>query len=138
RDRCDWDLDRRIDAEGIGVLLPEVQKLRELARLLSLRCRLYLVEGKIDAALRDVQTGFALSRHAGNGSTLIQSLVGMAIFQVFANRLEQIIATPKSPNMYWALTALPRPLFDMRHALEGEMRSLEGTLPMLRELDKRP
>lgn len=138
RDHCDWDLEKRIDSEGIGVLLPEVQRTRELARLLSLRCRMHMAEGKLDEALRDVQIGFALARHVGDGPTLIQSLVGMAIVNIFAQRLEQIIELPKSPNLYWSLTALPRPMFDMRKPLEGEMRSLEGTLPMLRDLDKGP
>ncbi len=138
REKCDWDLERRIDSEGIGVLLPEVQKMRELARLLSLRCRMHIVEGKIDDALRDVQTGFAMARHVGDGPTLIQSLVGMALFNIFAKRLEELIELPKCPNLYWSLTALPRPFFDMRRPLEGEMRSLEGTLPVLRTLDKGP
>lgn len=138
RDHCDWDLEKRLDADGIGVLLPEVQKMRELARLLSLRCRLHTVEGKLDDALRDVQIGFAMARHVGNGPTLIQSLVGMAFFHIFAKRLEEIIATDKSPNLYWSLTALPRPYFDLRRPMEGEMRILEGTLPMLRDLDKGP
>lgn len=138
RDHCDWDLEKRIDQEGIGVLLPEVQKMRELARLLSLRCRLHMAEGKIEDAIRDVQIGFSMARHIGDGPTLIQSLVGMAVFNIFAKRLEEIIETDKSPNLYWSLTALPRTLFDMRKPLEGEMRSLEGTLPMLRDLDKGP
>jgi hypothetical protein len=138
RDRCDWDLEKRIDSEGIGVILPEVQKTRELARLLSLRCRMHIVEEKLDEALRDVQIGLALARHVADGPTLIQSLVGMAIFNIFAQRLEQISELPKAPNLYWSLTALPRPMFDLRRALEGEMRTLEGTMPMLRDLDKRP
>jgi hypothetical protein len=138
RDYCDWDLEKRIDSEGIGVLLPEVQKMRELARLLSLRCRMHMIEGKLDEALHDVQFGFAMARHVGDGPTLIQALVGMALFNIFAQRLEQIIELPAAPNMYWSLTALPRPLFDMRRPLEGEMRTLEGTLPMLRDLDKGP
>jgi hypothetical protein len=138
RDKCDWDLERRADADGIGMLLPEVQKMRELARLLSLRCRLQIAEGKIADALQDVQTGFAMARHVGEGPSLIQALVGMALFQIFSNRLEQIIDMPGSPNLYWALTVLPRPFQDMHKPLEGEARILDGTLPLLRDLERGP
>jgi hypothetical protein len=91
RDKCDWDLERRADADGIGLLIPEIQKMRELARLLSLRCGLHIAEGKIAEAIQDVRTGFAMSRHIGDGPTLIQALVGFAIYAIFAGRLEQII-----------------------------------------------
>jgi hypothetical protein len=138
RTECDWELERRIDVEGMGVLLPEVQKLRELARLLSLRIRLRTAEGDFEGALADVRTGFALARHAGDGPTLIQALVGFALFQIFAQRLEQMLEMPDCPNMYWALTALPRPFHDMRRPLEGETRMIEGTLPLLRDLEKGP
>ncbi len=60
------------------MLLPEIQKMRELARMLKLRCRLHIAEGKLDEALHDVQIGFTMGRHVGEGPTLIQSLVGMA------------------------------------------------------------
>ena len=135
---CDWDLERRIDADGVAALLPEIQKMRELARLLSHRCRLHCVEGKISEALQDVQFGFALAKHVGEGPTLINSLVGMAIFQIFAGKLEQIIELPGCPNLYWSLTALPRPFLNMSKPLEGEMRMLDGTLPLLRDLEKGP
>lgn len=138
RDRCDWELERRIDAEGIGVLLPEVQKMRELARPLSLRCRLHMAEGKAEDALLDVRTGFAMARHTGDGPTLIQALVGVALFHIFAHRLEEVLELPTCPNLYWALTALPRPFHDMRRPVEGEVRMLEGTLPVLRDLEKGP
>lgn len=138
RDKCDWDLERRADADGIGLLIPEVQKMRELARLLSLRCRLHIVQGKYAEALHDVQVGFAMSRHIGEGPTLIQSLVGIAIYAIFANRLEQIIEMKDCPNLYWALTSLPRPMHDMRKPLEGEIRMIDGTLPFLKDVDKGP
>jgi hypothetical protein len=137
-DRCDWDLEWRIDADGVGTLLPEVQKMRELGRLLSVRCRLHILEGKVAEALQDVQLGLALGRHAGEGPTLIQSLVGVALSSIALGNLEKMIEMPNCPNFYWPLTALPRPFHETRKAIEGEMRMLEGTLPLLKDLEKGP
>ncbi len=138
RDHCDWDLERRLDSDGIGVLLPEIQKMRELARMLKMRCHLHIAEGKLNEALHDVQVGVTMGRHVGMGPSLIQSLVGMAVVSIFAGELDLIIQQPGAPNLYWALTYLPRPLIDLRKPLEGEVRALDGTLPMLKDIDKGP
>lgn len=137
-DHCDWGTDQRLTAEGIGLLLPEVQRVRDLAFVLRLRCRLHAADGKLDPALRDVQTGLVLARHIGQGNTLIQFLVGTAIAAMFTAELEQVMQTSDCPNLYWSLTALPRPFIDIRRAMDGEMRSMEATLPLPKDVDKGP
>jgi hypothetical protein len=137
-DHCDWGTEDRIAAEGIGLLLPDVQKFREIAFLLKLRTRLRLADGKVDLALRDIQTGLVLARHVAQGPTLIQFLVGNAIAAIFITELEQILQSPDCPNLYWSLTALPRPLVDIRNAMQGELRSMEATIPIPKDIDKGP
>lgn len=137
-DHCDWGTDQRVATEGIGFLLPDAQKMRELAFLLKLRCRLHGLDGKIDLALRDVQTGFVLARHAAQGPTLIHFLIGTAIATMFIAELERVLQTPDCPNLYWSLTALPRPLVDLRKGIEGELRSMETTIPLPKNVDKGP
>src|SRR5207248_1541483 len=83
-------------------LLPDAQKMRELAFLLTLRCRLHAADGKIDLALRDVETGFVLARHAAQGPTLIHFLIGTAISSMFITELQQVMQTPGCPNLYWS------------------------------------
>ncbi|MCI0458127.1 MAG: hypothetical protein L0Z62_14280 [Gemmataceae bacterium] len=63
----------------LGVLLPSVQKCRELARALSARAMLHLGEGRYDEAWQDLLTMHRLGRHVGKGGTLIEGLVGVAI-----------------------------------------------------------
>jgi len=133
---CDWRREERVNADSIAVMLPEVQKMRELAHLLNIRCRMHIGRRQAAKALGDVQIGFALARHVGEGNNLIQSLVGVAIFHIFAKRLEEILELPDCPNLYWSLTALPRALFDVRRPLEFEIRSLEASLPAWEEIDK--
>jgi hypothetical protein len=137
-DHCDWGIDQRVAAEGIGFLLPDAQKIRELAFLLKLRCRLHIADGKTELALRDIQTGFVLGRHAAQGPTLIHFLIGNAVATMFIAELEQAMQMPDCPNLYWSLTALPRPLIDLRKGIEGELRSMDAMIPLPKDVDKGP
>jgi len=79
---------RRKEGESsnlIGVLLPSVQKCRELASALTCRAMLRLGEGKADAAWEDILACHRLGRHMTHGATLIESLVGIAICQIASN-----------------------------------------------------
>jgi hypothetical protein len=134
RERCDWELPLR-ERDFASLLLPEIQMTRSLARLLSVQIRLDLAEGRTDRALHGIQTGFALARHVAEGPTLVNGLVGIAIGQIMDARLEELIQQPGSPNLYWALTALPSPLIDLRKAIETEANMIYLTFPELTSLD---
>jgi hypothetical protein len=137
-DHCDWGTADRIAAEGIGFLIPDAQKMRELTFLLNLRTRMHAADGKVDAALHDVQTGFALARHAAQGPTLIQFLIGNAIATQTTRELEQVMQVRGCPNLYWSLTALPRPLVDLKNGMAGELRLMEATIPLPKDVEKGP
>ncbi|MGO9463394.1 MAG: hypothetical protein ACLQVF_04430 [Isosphaeraceae bacterium] len=136
RSTCDWDFDRR--NEGIFLQLPEIQEIRSVARLVALRARLAILDGKTDLAMRWIETGLVLGRHVSQGPIIIQALVGISIELVMTRCLEDLIQAPGGPNLYWALADRPRPFIDMRPAIEGERYSLEKELPELSELDRRP
>lgn len=137
-DRCDWELDSKISVRNVDLLLPQVQTFRELARAQKLRVRVALAENRFADAVRDIQTGMRLGKDVGEGPTLIQSLVGIAITAIFLNELEHLIARPDGPNMYWALTTLPRPFIDPRPSLEGEGRLFDHLFPNAKALEKGP
>jgi hypothetical protein len=120
REGCDWEMTERLRKEGIGLILPDVQGFREYATLLAMRCRLEIADKDYADALYTLQTGFALGRHVGDMPTLISSLVGNSTCALMLGRVEELIQAPGSPNLYWALTDLPRPLLDLRKALQGE------------------
>ncbi len=79
---------RKSDKELGGIitaLLPNVQKCRELASALTARAMQRLGEGKVEEAWQDLLTCHRLARHVGNGATLIESLVGIAIDAIASN-----------------------------------------------------
>jgi hypothetical protein len=137
-DRCDWELTSRLSVNNLDLLLPEAQTFRELARFQVLRVRVDLAENDFDAAVRNIQTGLRLGKDVGEGPTLIQSLVGIAIATLFLNETERLIQRPGGPNLYWALTTLPHPLIDPRPALEGETRLFDNLFPNAKALEKGP
>jgi hypothetical protein len=133
---CDWQLEGR--PEGIGLLLPDLQGYRHIAIVLVVRARMEIAEGQFDRALRSLQSGYALAHRLGTGPTVIHLLVGAGVASLMNAEVEELIQQPGAPNLYWALTALPRPFFDPKAALLEESTSLERTFPWLAQLDKGP
>ncbi len=133
---CDWDIPIREQPYWF-VPLPEIQSQRAPDRLLAARARLQIAGGKYDEALKTLQTGYAFGRHVGRGVCLVQELVGWRIVEHMSKQLETLIQQPGAPNLYWALATLPRPLVDVRPALEAEAASVYLTFPELRDLDQK-
>ncbi len=136
RANCDWELDRR--TEGVELVISELQEMRSMVRLVSLKARMAVLDGKTDGAMHWIQTGMVMGRHVSQGPTLIGYLVGVAIDSVMAQCLEDLIQAPGTPSLYWTLADRPKPFFDIRESLEGERYLLEKELPGLRALDDGP
>ena len=137
-ERCDWEFTRTLREQQFGALLPEVQAHREMTRFLRLRLRADLAENKFDDAARGLQVGFRLAKDVGEGPSMIQMLVGIALASVFDESVERWVTRPDAPNLYWALTALPRPFIDPRPGLEGEAVLFYSLFPDLKELEAGP
>jgi hypothetical protein len=119
-DKPDWQLLPKLRTDGIGLLLPDLQKMRELAAALQGRFRDEIALRRFDDAIYTARTMLALARHTGDHPTLIGELVGIAIAFVAITPLEEMLEQPGCPNLYWALTNLPAPLVTMEKGLEGE------------------
>jgi len=135
REYCDWEFTPRIKAEGIGMVLPDMQGFRTIAKLLAVRARLQMAQGHFDDAVYTLQTGYALGKHVGDAPVFICSLIGVAIPQVMNAQVEELIQCPGSPNLYWALADLPRPFISLRKAGSAEKLWLEAELPVIKDLD---
>ena len=137
REYCDWQLPP-LTLQNIqdSVSLLGIQDLRTIAFLLSVECRYQIAEQRFDDAIETLQTGLALARHVGQGNTLIQGLVAIALAQVMFSCVLEWIQVPGSPNLYWPLTALPQPFLDVRRPMIHEMNTIYRSFPQLRELQK--
>jgi len=135
RKHADWNytLDQR---DIFGILLPDAQTMRRYGPLLVLKARFEIAEGHFENAAHTLETGFAFSQHVGDGPFLISQLIAFALEDQFNAAVLDFIAAPHSPNLYWALTALPRPLVSTRKGMELEQTVLTKYLPELADLDR--
>ncbi len=136
-DHADWQVLMKLKAEGIQLLIPDVQQLRLLARALKVRFRAEIADHRFDDAVRTAQTMFALSQHLGEHLTFVGNLVGIAIGFQATGPLEEMVGQPGCPNLYWALAYLPNPLVRLDIATQGEriwieptFRGLDDSAPM--------
>jgi hypothetical protein len=132
-DKPDWQILLQLKTDGISLLLPDVQQLRQLANALKVRFRAEVALGRFDDAVRTAKTMFAMSRHLSEHPTFIGNLVGVYVAWTAIGPLEEMLEQPGSPNLYWALTNLPRPLVPLDKGADGERASLHGEF---RDLDE--
>jgi hypothetical protein len=83
---CDWNLD--INA-GPGLLLPHLQKARDLARAATLRAGSRFEAGQVDEAIDDVFATLTMGRAGDANPTLISLLVDYAIERLATDVLAQ-------------------------------------------------
>jgi hypothetical protein len=133
--RLDWNEWFTIRHDGVYMLLPEVQKLRSLAPVLQLRMRAEVKNGEFDRAAVTAKTLFGLAQMMEQHPTLIGYLVGVAIATHAVMVLEEMIAQPGCPNLYWSFAGLPTPALSLRRGMEGERVFLTAQFQTLLKAD---
>ena len=131
-ERVDWQIGYFLRRDGIGTLLPDVQKMRATASALKARVRGCVAAGDFPAALAATRTQFALAKMMDAHPTLIGDLVGIAIATVGCDGLEEMARQPGSPDLFWSLTDLPSPFIDMRKGWEGERAMVDAAFDGLK------
>ena len=118
--KCDWPPFRP------GTMPANLSEYRDLARLLCLRAHLQIAQRQYDDVIGTIRTGLAMARHIGEGPTVVQGLVGVAIAAMVLRCAEDVAQTPGSPNLYHAMQALPRPLIDLNQPISVELKGLDA------------
>jgi hypothetical protein len=78
---------------SFSMLLPELQKIREAARLLAFDARAKAATGEVRAALGDCRVMLAMAEHASSDPNLIALLVAAAIDRMTMQTLEAVLAS---------------------------------------------
>src|SRR5207302_1936482 len=99
--------------DGIGTLLPDVQKMRSVAAALKTRVRGQVKAGDHLGAIETLRTMFALARTMEAHPTLIGTLVGLAIASIACDAAEELVQQPGCPNLFWSFTDLPAPFLSL-------------------------
>jgi hypothetical protein len=106
--KCDWALD--YDEDGIGLLLPHLDKGRMFSRLALARARCRFEEGDPGAGLEIALAAMTLARHLGGDELIISFLVQMSIEQdaieLIARHLP-VLSERDRKRLTAALDALP-------------------------------
>ena len=133
RSDCDWELGIRElrGPEVVEFLLPEFQSSRELARMIALRTRLAIAERRYDDAIELMRQQYRLGHDVAKEPFLVCGLIGTAICNIANGTITELIANRDSPNMYWALTELPRPAVNLQTAVRYEMDFAPRMFPFL-------
>jgi hypothetical protein len=131
-DNPDWQILRRVQHEGIDLVIPELEPLRALGAALQVRFRAEVADRRYDDAVRSAKTLLAFARHLGMSPALAANLVGLSVANLALDTLEEMVQQPGCPNLYWALTDLPDPLVDLRKGLQGDHLLVANQLRPLR------
>jgi hypothetical protein len=132
-DTPDWQILIQFKRDGPLLLIPDVQGLRHLAGALKVRFRVEVAERRFDDALSTAKTMFALSRHLGEHPALVGEMVGIIVASQTIGPLDEMIAQPGCPNLFWALTDLPRPFIDLRKGVQGDRMMMTDLFALIDE-----
>jgi hypothetical protein len=93
------------DGSLIGILLPNLSPMRQLARTAIVEAKVLEANGDVDAAMGDYLDNLAVGAQASQGITLIENLVGMAIQSQTAESLLDSFAAPSGEDIDYAQLA---------------------------------
>ena len=77
KDFCEWELPFR--EFNMETRIPELWWWREMARLMALKTRIEISRRQLTQAMETIKTGMAIGRHAAEGPTFVNGLVGVSI-----------------------------------------------------------
>jgi hypothetical protein len=124
-DESDWQIPVR--DMGYHTLLPNLNSLRPLARFTCVNSVRLMRTGDISGALDMIRDGIAIGRNTAREPFVVSGIQGNGILSDMAEPLVELMNRPDSPNLYWALASMPRPLIDFQRCAEAERTILPSS-----------
>ncbi len=133
---CDWTLPVH-EGNFQNNDLSDIEVTRKPARFLLGKIRLEIIEGRYEQAVKTMQSCYSLARQVSQGPTLMNGLIGSGITRRTNDLIYAFVQHPDSPNLYWALSALPHPYVDFRPGFEADSLMLYLDVPELRHSENK-
>ncbi len=122
--QCNWPVIKPERAQQ--QLMDDLAKFRQFAFIFDVKAKIQIAQGKYDSAIDTLKTNLTMANQLGSAPSLIQAMVGIAIGAISLERIEQLIQSDKSPDLYYALKNLPQPLADANEAMKIEINNLDN------------
>lgn len=127
---CNWE--SPFAEMGAETLLPHLEPLlKGVGRLLWVRAHRQIEQGKADEAIKTIRLGYEMSDKIGREGTLVSALVALAVSGMMDDCVAELANRPESPNLFWALSALPPRQTLLRHSLDVESQWALQPVPNL-------
>ncbi len=110
---ADWDYPDDGTEPLDRVRISDVSDANKVLRGLAVHCRADIVEGNIEAAIDKLMIGLGCTVHLQTPPFVVQKLTQNRNYKMFLDRIEELIQHENSPNLYFALTALPDQLIEI-------------------------
>jgi hypothetical protein len=133
RERANWQYPLH-EGPIYDVLLPDVQESRNYSHALLTQARYYLVRGTPAEAEPLICMTTGLARHIAETPITICRLVAIAQSSNAFDVVEELLQTPSAGNYYWDMASLPRPLIDLRTAVQFDW--IWRGIPELEDLER--
>jgi len=132
--RCqDVDWDAALRELGFDATMSYLNHLRHFANILRLKYRFQMARGDLSGALRSMQTSFSMAVQLNRRPVLVEGLVAAGVSELVLDRgVEEWVGLDHSPNLYWALSSLPRPYFNYPAMAHTEQAAIYFQFPALR------
>ena len=135
RERAEWEYP--IDeVPWVDVLLPDIQQSRSFHYAIVSSARADILRGEISAAEEKIAIAFAFAKHIGESPFIVARIIQFTQCDHACSAVEELVQHPSSPNYFWDLTSLPKPMIDIRSAIQFESVALEKTFPELSNLER--
>ena len=127
---CNWE--SPFGEMGWETLLPHLEPmLQGVGRLLWVRAHRQIEQGKTDEAIQTIRLGYEMADKIGREGTLVSALVALAVSGMMDDCVVELTSGPEAPNMFWALSELPRRQKALRHSLDVESQWALRPVPNL-------
>ncbi|BBO30530.1 hypothetical protein [Lacipirellula parvula] len=131
---CDWGHGIITELRGpdiYGFRLPEIQAMRAISRGLMLAARVAVADHDYPQVINLLRMNYRLGEDVAKSPFIVSGLVGLAICGMGNAEAIELISAPDSPNLYWAIAELPRPLVDLRTSIRHELSFNVAIFPFM-------